>query len=205
MSMANTRLRNRAQRQCGAGELASGSSTPCWRGVGVMDPRSLLWGAQHPPERPRCTRGSGTNAASFSNSSKGESLIPVVPSDHGWVKVSSRAPLASCASRSSDTAPLAVERMSRSNWSRRWAGIWVLACREKPCPLAQRGPVRVGLSPKEPKPEPRRRTCYPAPSPKAMRCCTEAAKVRASSGSSSRSGSYPVATIIVKHRTDLIA
>ena len=49
MSMANTRLSNRAQLQCGEGELASGSSTPCWRGVGVMDPRSLLWGAQHPP------------------------------------------------------------------------------------------------------------------------------------------------------------
>ena len=49
MSMANTRLRHRAQLQCGEGELASGSSTPCWRGVGVMDPRSVLWGAQHPP------------------------------------------------------------------------------------------------------------------------------------------------------------
>ena len=49
MSMANTRLRNRAQLQGGEGELASGSSTPCWRGVGVMAPRSVLWGAQHPP------------------------------------------------------------------------------------------------------------------------------------------------------------
>jgi hypothetical protein len=37
--------------------------------------------------------------------------------------------------------------------------------------------------------EPMRRTCCPARSPKAMRCWTEAARVRASSGSSSRAGS----------------
>ena len=32
-SRANTRLRSRAQLQCGAALLASGSSTPCWRGA----------------------------------------------------------------------------------------------------------------------------------------------------------------------------
>lgn len=53
-------------------------------------------------------RGGGTNAASFSINSSGESLIPQVPSEHGQVKRYSRSPLASCVSRSSDTAPLAV-------------------------------------------------------------------------------------------------
>src|SRR6266571_8394590 len=118
---------------------------------------------------------------------------PVVPSDHGWVNVETRSPLASCARRSRDTAPRAVERIRHSNWSRRWAGTWVLACRENPCTLAQWGPVSVGRSPSWPNPEPMRRTLWPARSPKAMRCCTEAAMVRASSGSSSPRGSYPVA------------
>src|SRR5262249_23605216 len=38
------------------------------------------------------------------------------------------------------------------------------------------------------------RTLWPARSPKAMHCCTEAARVRASSGALSSRGSYPVAT-----------
>src|SRR5215510_1562251 len=67
-----------------------------------------------------------------------------------------RSPLASCARRSRDTAPRAVYWIKRSNWSRRWAGTWVLACKEKPCTLAQRGPVSLGASPSAPKPEPMR-------------------------------------------------
>ena len=67
----------------------------------------------------------------------------------------------------------------------------MLACKEKPCTLAQRVPVSVGASPSAPKPEPRRRTRSPARSPKAMHCRTEAARVRASSGASSRKGSRP--------------
>jgi hypothetical protein len=31
--------------------------------------------------------GRGTRAASFSRSSSGESRMPMVPSDHGWVNV----------------------------------------------------------------------------------------------------------------------
>ena len=42
---------------------------------------------------------------------------------------------------------LAVYRIKCSNWSRRCAGIWVLACSEKPLTLAQRGPVSSGRSP----------------------------------------------------------
>ncbi len=45
--------------------------------------------------------------------------------------------------------------------------------------LAQRGPVSVGASPSAPTPEPIRRAFWPARSPKAMRCCTEATMVRA--------------------------
>src|SRR5262245_33456282 len=51
--------------------------------------------------------------------------------------------------------------------------------------LAQRGPLRKKRSPSAPKPEPMRRTCCPARSPKAMRCCTETARARASSGAAS--------------------
>ena len=65
----------------------------------------------------------------------------------------------------------------------------VLACRENPWTLAQRMPLRRGRSPLEPKPEPMRLTCCPVRSPKAMRCCAEAAVVRANSGASSRKGS----------------
>src|SRR5215831_2278376 len=91
--------------------------------------------------------------------------MPVVPSDHGLVKVYTRSPWASSARRSSATAPRAVYRIRRSNWSRRCAGTWVLACSEKPLTLAQRGPVSAGDSPSYPKPEPIRRTCCPARSP----------------------------------------
>ncbi len=45
--------------------------------------------------------------------------------------------------------------------SRRWAGTCVLAWREKPLTLAQRVPVKIGLSPSEPKPEPMRRKVDP--------------------------------------------
>jgi hypothetical protein len=135
----------------------------------------------------------GTSAARFSNSSRGESLTPVVPSDHGFVKVYTRSPWASSTSRSSATAPLAVYRIKRSNWSRRYAGTWVLACSENPWALAQRGPVSAGSSPSYPKPEPIRRTACPARSPKTMRCLTEAAMVRANSGALSSNGSYPIA------------
>ena len=97
-----------------------------------------------------------------------------MPSDHGVVKEYTRSPLASSARRSSDTAPCAVYRIKRSNWSRRCAGIWVLACRENPLTLAQRGPVSSGRSPAYPHPEPIRRTCCPARSPQAMRGVTDA-------------------------------
>ena len=58
-------------------------------------------------------------------------------------------------------------------------------------------PPSAGRSPSSPNPEPIRRTCWPARSPKAMRCVTEAARVRASSGASLRNGSYPVVTASV--------
>jgi len=51
----------------------------------VIAPRSLLCAAKQPPYRTWCTRGGGTNTANFSNSSNGESLIPVVPSDQARV------------------------------------------------------------------------------------------------------------------------
>ena len=105
-----------------------------------------------------------------------------------------RSPLASALRRSSDTAPRAVYRIRHSNWSRRCAGIAVLACKEKPLTLAQRGPLSASRAPSEPQPEPMRRMFCPARSPKAMRCLTEAAMGRASSGSLSRSGSSPAAT-----------
>jgi hypothetical protein len=46
-----------------------------------MVPRNLLCAAKQPAYRTGCTRGGGTKAASFSNSSKGDSWLPVVPSD----------------------------------------------------------------------------------------------------------------------------
>lgn len=54
----------------------------------------------------------GTHAANFSKSSSGESVMPVVPSDHGQLKRYMRSPLASCSSRSSDKAPRAVYGLS---------------------------------------------------------------------------------------------
>jgi hypothetical protein len=107
MSRAKTRCSSRAQLQHGT-PVSVSSSTPCWRGVGMTLPHRWLWGAKQPPERTRWTRGRGTRAASFSSSAHGERRIPMVPSDHGWVKVETRSPLASCARRSRDTAPRAV-------------------------------------------------------------------------------------------------
>ena len=49
--------------------------------------RSVLWGARHPPERTRWTRGGGTNTTNFSRNSNGDNLMPVVPSDQTRVKV----------------------------------------------------------------------------------------------------------------------
>src|SRR5262249_50095382 len=178
-----------AQLQRDVPMLASCPSTPCWHGVGVIAPRRLLCSAKQPPYRTRWTRGSGTGATSFSNSSRGESVTPVVPSDHSFVNVYTRSPLAAPSRRSSATAPLAVYRIKRSNWSRRCAGTWVLACSENLWTLTQRGPVSSG----RPKPEPIRRTCCPARSPKAIRCLTEAAREWVRAGSSSLSGSYPLA------------
>ena len=79
IARSNTRRSSLAQLQRGVPVLASGPSTPCWRGVGVIAPRQLLCGAKQPPYRTRWTRGSGTSAASLSNSSRGESVTPVIP------------------------------------------------------------------------------------------------------------------------------
>ena len=73
-----------AQRQRGGPELASGSSTPCWLGGGVMVPRRRLCGAQHIPYRTRWTRGSGTSAASFSSRANGASVIPQGRNIRNW-------------------------------------------------------------------------------------------------------------------------
>jgi hypothetical protein len=53
ISSAKTRFSSRAQLQRGDSVLASGSSMPCWRGVGVIALRKPLWGAKQPPEPPR--------------------------------------------------------------------------------------------------------------------------------------------------------
>jgi hypothetical protein len=148
---------------------------------------------QQPPYRTRWTRSSGTSTASFSKSSRGVSVTLVVPSDHGFVNVYARSPLAASSRDSSATVPLTVYRIKRSNRSRRCAGTSVLACSENPWTLTQRGPMSSGRSPAYPKPEPIRRTCCPARSPKAICCLTEAAREWARAGSSSLSGSYPVA------------
>jgi hypothetical protein len=50
-------------------------------GGGVMVPRHLLCVAKQPAYRTWCTRGGGTKAASFSNRSNGDNLMPRVPSD----------------------------------------------------------------------------------------------------------------------------
>jgi len=77
---------------------------------------------------------------------------------------------------------------------------WDLGVRmeRKSVDTAQQVPVSAGCFPAYPKPEPMRRTCCLARSPKAMRCVTEAARVRASSGSLSSKGSYPVAILILE-------
>lgn len=64
----------------------AGVSIPCWRGVGGIALHSWLCAVKPPPYRTWCTRGGGTHAASFSNRSNGESLIPVVPSDQARAK-----------------------------------------------------------------------------------------------------------------------
>jgi hypothetical protein len=95
-------------------------------------------------------------------------------------------------------------------------GCWPYS--QHPWTLAQREPVRVGSVPSYPKPDPIQRTVCPARLPQAMRCVTEAAIVRANSGSLSRNGSYPVAiaaslpasrypswrSLPMTHRTDLL-
>jgi hypothetical protein len=65
--------------------------------------------------------------------------------------------------------------------------------RRKPVDPGTAGARACGGSPSYPKSEPIRRTVCPARSPKAMRCVSEVAMVRANSGSLSRNGSYPVA------------
>ena len=93
-----------------------------------------------------------------------------------------------------------------------------MVCSQHPWTLAQRDPVCAGSAPSYPKPDSIRRTVCPARSPQAMRCVTEAAVVRANSGSLSRNGSYPVAiaaslpasrypswrSLPMTHRTDLL-
>ena len=51
ISRANTRPRNLAQLQEGVAVFATSPSTPCWRDVGLIAPRSALCGAQQPAER----------------------------------------------------------------------------------------------------------------------------------------------------------
>jgi hypothetical protein len=52
----------------------------------LADHLGLRDGGNDPLERTRWTRGSSTSADSFSSSSNGESVMPVVPSDHGFVE-----------------------------------------------------------------------------------------------------------------------
>jgi hypothetical protein len=86
-SDAKDALEQPCQLSCGAGAPAAGSSRPCWRGVGLLTPRTWLCGATPLPERTRCTRGSGTSVVSFSTSSTGERVMPVVPSAQGCINV----------------------------------------------------------------------------------------------------------------------
>src|SRR5712691_6152568 len=137
ISRANTRPSSLAQLQRGVPVLASCPSTPCWRGVGVTAPRRLLCGAKQPPYRTRWTIGKGTKAASFSKSSTGERVIPVVPSDQGVVKVYTRSPLVSSARRSfdediqyrkgigTDTTHCRVGTQGMTH-STRWAAVWAM-------------------------------------------------------------------------------
>jgi hypothetical protein len=87
ISRANTRPRSLAQLQEGVPVFASSPSIPCWRGVGIIASRRVLCGAKQPAERTRWTRGTGTSAISFSKRSNGDSVMSVVPSDHGREKV----------------------------------------------------------------------------------------------------------------------
>jgi hypothetical protein len=50
----------------------------------------------------------GTSAANFPKNSNGESLMPMVPSDHGLVNMYTRSPWVSSPSCSSDITPFLV-------------------------------------------------------------------------------------------------
>jgi hypothetical protein len=113
IARANTGRSSLAQLQGGVAGLAACPSPPCWRGVGVIAPCSLLCGAKQPPARTRWTRGSGTSAASCSQSARGARVTPVVPSDHGWVHVYPRSPWATSSRRSSAPQRLAPCTASR--------------------------------------------------------------------------------------------
>jgi len=105
LSRANPRFRSRAQVPDGGPLGVSSPALPCGRQVGLLAWRRCLWGASHPPERPRGTWGRGTTAARCSRRSHGASRLPVVPSAQGWVTGSPRAPGAAGVSRASATAP----------------------------------------------------------------------------------------------------
>jgi hypothetical protein len=109
---------DRPPRDAGRGAVGSGRG-PCEAVVGGLRRYHALlaWGRgdeaaprtvrhQTAARRTRCIRG-----ASFSSSSTGASVMPVVPSDHGRVQVERRSPPSSASRRSSDTAPRAVERI----------------------------------------------------------------------------------------------
>ena len=67
--------------------LALSPSTPCWRSVGMIAARSVSTASRNSRRSDEVDSGSGTIAANFSQSSNGDSLIPVVPSDHGRVNI----------------------------------------------------------------------------------------------------------------------
>jgi len=54
-----------------------------------MVPRNLLCAAKQPAYRTGCIRGGGTKAASFSNRSNGDNLMPRVPSDEAQCRFTS--------------------------------------------------------------------------------------------------------------------
>ena len=86
--MEKTRLSSRAHPQRDeAGRVCT--SMTCWRSVGVMAPRRLLGATKQPAYRTWCTRGGGTKADSFSNSSNGDSWMPRVPSDEAQCRFTS--------------------------------------------------------------------------------------------------------------------
>jgi hypothetical protein len=113
----------------------------------VIAPRRLLCGAKQPPYRTRWTRGKGTKAASFSKSSTGERVIPVVPSDQGVVKRIHEIPVGilgktlkhhCTAGRIADQAIQPVPPMG---------GDLSVGVQRKPMEPGTAGPVSVGLSP----------------------------------------------------------